>query len=92
MNNKFYVYGFLLPFFVLQNFLLFSQENWELIKNADGIKVSTKTSKNTNFKSFKANMVLDNNIHAFIAVLSDVEGLINWGYKIEHAYLLKKIW
>lgn len=90
MNTKFYFYGFLLPFFVLQHFFLFSQENWELIKNVDGIKISTKNTKNIDFKSFKANMVLDNNIHAFIAVLTDVEGLINWGYKIKNASLLKK--
>jgi len=90
MNTKFYFYGFLLPFFVLEHFFLFSQENWELIKNVDGIKISTKNTKNIDFKSFKANMVLDNNIHAFIAVLTDVEGLINWGYKIKNASLLKK--
>lgn len=90
MNKKLYIYGFLLPFFVLQNLFLYSQENWKLIKNSNGIKVYTKAIKNTDFKTFRATMEVDNNIHAFIAVLSDVEGMINWGYKIEQASLLKK--
>jgi hypothetical protein len=83
-------YLFLLTFLIFQNSLSYAQENWKLVKDSNGIKVFTKNSKNFDFKIFRANMLLDNSIHAFIAVLNDVEGLTNWGYKIKHVSLLER--
>ncbi|NOQ92158.1 MAG: hypothetical protein GQ552_05505, partial [Flavobacteriaceae bacterium] len=83
-------YIFLLTFLNFQFFLSYSQENWELKKDANGIKIFTKTTENSDFKVFRATMLLDDSIHAFVAALNDVEGLTNWGYKIIHTSLLKR--
>jgi len=83
-------YTILWTFLIFQILFSYAQENWELKKDVNGIKIFTKKPKKFDFKIFRANMLLDDSIHAFVATLNDVEGLTNWGYKIIHTSLLKR--
>lgn len=90
MHNNLNKYLILLFALILQNFQLYSQEEWKLSKEDDGVKIFIKKFENFDFKSFKANMIIDGTVHDFIGALSDVEGFINWGDKIKSTNLLKK--
>ena len=79
----------LLALLVIQNFL-YSQENWELTKETEGIKVYTKKENDHKFETFKANVIINSSIHHFISILSNIEKLPNWGYKVKEANLLER--
>ncbi len=87
LSNKYILFLFLL---IYQNFLTVAQEKWELKKSSDGIEIFTKKIDNSNFKAFKANMVIDNSVHEFVALLKDVESLTKWAYKTILTSLLDK--
>ena len=61
---------------ISQHANLFSQEPWKLTKNSDGIEVYTIKHK-SNFKTFRGHITLDESIHAFVALLNDIEGFPN---------------
>lgn len=67
-----------------------AQEDWKLGKDSDGIKVFTKRVETSDFKAFKAEMIIDQNIHNFLNLLYDIDGLNNWGYKTKDAELLER--
>jgi len=85
-NRHIYVLGL---FILLSNFL-FSQENWKLIKDDNGIRIYTKTNAKTNFKTFRANMIIDASIDSFVALLNDIDAFKGWGYKTKEAKLLNR--
>lgn len=87
VTNKYILFLFLL---IYQNFVVNAQENWEPQKRSDGIEILTKNVENSNFKTFKANMVINSSVDAFVAVLNDVEGLTEWAYKTTHASLMER--
>lgn len=60
---------------------IYAQEDWKLVKDSEGIKVYTKSVVTSDFKAFKADMIIDNDVHAFLSVLYDIDGLESWGYK-----------
>jgi len=80
----------LISFLVFQNSFLFSQEEWSLNRDSDGIKVYSKEVEGYKFKSFKATTIINGSVHDFISVLSDIENLPNWGYNVTSARLLEK--
>ena len=67
-----------------------AQEDWELVKDSDDIKVYTKPVATSNFKAFKAEMIIDQDIHAFLSLLYDIDGLDVWGYKLKDTELLER--
>ena len=75
---------------IFQNSVLFSQEEWNLNRDSDGIKVYTKKEEGYNFKTFKAIAIVNGTIHQFIEALADVENLPNWAYNVKSAELLEK--
>ncbi|TYA53810.1 SRPBCC family protein [Formosa maritima] len=81
-------YSLLIFMLALQS--VFSQDGWDLVKEESGIKVYTKPVSTSDFKAFKATMTIDESIHAFLSVLYDVEGLLDWGYKLNDVTLLKR--
>jgi len=89
MFKKINRYLFLFILLVFQQSVIHAQEHWKLVKETNGIKVYTASNK-SDFKSFKGHIVLDDSIHAFVALISDVEGFTNWGYKLKQVSVLEK--
>ena len=79
----------LLLLLISQHAHLFSQEPWKLTKNTDGIEVYT-IKHSSDFKTFKGHITLNESIHSFVAMLNDVKGFLNWGYKLKQVSLLER--
>ena len=59
----------------------FPQTSWEIDKNRDGIAVYTMTEKDSDFKSFKAVVLVDASKDEIIKLLKDVDSYTKWyGY------------
>jgi hypothetical protein len=69
----------------------FSQANWKLSKNKDGIQVYQRDSRNSDFKSIKVECTLDGNFDKLVAVINNVNNYKNWVYNNKAASLLKRI-
>jgi hypothetical protein len=67
-----------------------AQDNWKLEKEKDGITVYSGTSSEAVFKSFKAHTLIDASIHSFVAVLLDIDNMMDWGYNLKYTELLEK--
>ena len=67
-----------------------AQEDWELVNDSDDIMVYTKPIATSDFKAFKAEMIIDQDIHAFLSLLYDIDDLDVWGYKIKDTELLER--
>lgn len=79
-----------LCFLLLLQIQLVGQEQWELVKEKDGIEIFTRTNTISSFKEFKATMEIQAGVNDFLAVLYDVEGLPDWGYSVKEAKLLER--
>lgn len=77
----------LIIFFAFSN--LFSQDDWQLAKEKDGISVYTRKTEIIDFKEFKGITYLDNSVSSFLAVITDVDNLTNWVYSVVEAKMLK---
>lgn len=69
---------------------LFGQGDWELVKERNEISVFTRNNEASNFKEFKAQMTIEAEVSQFVAVLLDVKGLKDWGYKIKRVELISR--
>src|SRR5205085_3466524 len=69
----------------------FSQVNWKLTKNKDGIKVYQAENPKSKFKNIKVECILQGNYDKLIAVLTDIEHLKDWVYNTKMSYVIKKI-
>jgi hypothetical protein len=69
----------------------FSQANWKLTKNKDGIQVYQKDSRSSNFKSIKVECTLQGNFDKLIAVINNINGYKNWVYNNKTTSLLKRV-
>ncbi len=67
-----------------------AQDNWNEVKNKEGIKVFTRTNTVMSFKEFKATMIIDGTVNDVLSVLYDVEGLETWGYNISKSELIER--
>ncbi len=66
------------------------QENWEQIRQKQGITVFTRRNPNMDFKEFKSKMVIEGTLDQFLSVLYDVEGLPSWGYNLKEVSLVSR--
>lgn len=66
------------------------QEPWKEVKTADGIRVFTKKVAGSDFKAFKSTAVIKADVASFVALISDVEGMEDWGYKLKRTKLLER--
>lgn len=80
------VIGCVITFFSAQNF---SQNNWEIDKDKNGVKVYTRAEKGSNFKAFKAIVKVDNSIGEIIKILKNVPEYKNWYGYTKTSKLLK---
>ena len=67
-----------------------AQGDWKLEKDESGIKIYTKPVSTSSFNAFKATMIIDESMEAFLSVLYDVDGMATWAYKLKDASLLKR--
>jgi hypothetical protein len=71
--------------------LSYSQNDWELKKNYDGIKVYTRKTNKSSVKEFKAVMLLKTSMTSLIGKITDAKGLKNWNYRTTKSRLLERI-
>ena len=90
MHKQFFKY--LLLFTIILTCVISShaQENWELKKDKNGIKVYTNEIEGSDFETFRAEVQLDASIHAFVALLFDLDGMPEWAYSVKYANLLER--
>lgn len=77
-------------FFLLFLSQLRGQEQWDLVKEDEGIKVFTRTNEVMSFKEFRASVIVKGEVNQFVSVLYDVKGLATWGHNITEARLLER--
>jgi len=68
----------------------FSQSLWQLDKNKDGIKVYTRTEKNSDFKSFKAVITVDASTDKILKTLKNTANYTKWYGYTKTSKLLKR--
>jgi len=68
----------------------YSQYNWKLSKEKDGIKVYQSEVKNSNLKSIKVECVLQGTYDKLMTILNDVSRHKEWVYNSKTAYILKR--
>jgi hypothetical protein len=69
----------------------FSQVQWELTKEKNGIKVYTATETSSKFKDIKVEAVFTGTIQKLVNILMNVGNTKNWVYGTKDSYLIKKI-
>jgi hypothetical protein len=90
MSKQNYNKYFILLLLFITSELISAQESWKLERDKDGIKIYSGIVEGSDFKSFKAQMLLKGSIHSFVALLQDIENMTEWGYNLKSAELLKK--
>ncbi|MEX6689693.1 START domain-containing protein [Danxiaibacter flavus] len=69
----------------------YSQTDWKLVKDKDGIKVYTAPSHSSKFKAIKVECDMPGTFDKFISVLQDIPKQTEWVYATKKAYLVKKV-
>ena len=88
--NKLLIPNILLLIILLAGFeYLSAQQNKELKKDKNGIKVFSHEIEDSDFDSFTANMVVDGTVNTFVAVIKDLEIFHDWGYNIVSVEILE---
>ena len=68
----------------------FSQYNWKLTKDKDGIRVYQSEIKGSDFKSIKVECTLQGTYDKLISILSNVPLHKDWVYRVKAPYIIKK--
>src|SRR3954471_7337698 len=69
----------------------YSQSSWKLTKEKKGIKIYTKSTDSSNFKSIKVEGVFEGTWEKLFNILMDVPGQQQWVYRTKKSYVVKKI-
>jgi ribosome-associated toxin RatA of RatAB toxin-antitoxin module len=67
------------------------QANWELKKDANGIKIYTRAAEGTAIKSVRATLEFDVPLEAIIALVMDVSSYHTWVYQCKESTLIKQL-
>ncbi len=89
MNKLITRYIFLFVILLAGIEYLSAQQNTELKKDKNGIKVFSREIEDSDFDSFTANMVVDGTVNTFVAVIKDMEIFPDWGYNIVSVEILE---
>jgi len=75
----------------LISFLMFDAkaQEWEFIKSEAGVEISKREVVGSDFEEFKSSSKIEGEISAFIALIQDIEGMVDWGYKLKRTELLE---
>ena len=68
----------------------YTEIQWELKIDKEGIKIFTGKSSNSKFKSVKVECTVAANPYEFLHFLTDINKLPEWVYNCKHSELLKK--
>jgi START domain len=69
---------------------VYSQYNWKLTRDQDGIKVYESEVKNSNFKNIKVECVLPGTYDKLMAILNDVSRHKEWIFRSKTSNILKR--
>ncbi len=67
------------------------QQDCELKKDKDGIKVYSKPDNHSGFNELKVETTLSAGLSALAALILDIDNYPNWSFNTEKSYLLKKV-
>ncbi len=70
---------------------LIAQQDWHLKKDENGIKVFTKNTDNSDFKSIRVECNINARISQLVAFLLDIEKQKEWVYNYKNSELIKII-
>jgi hypothetical protein len=70
---------------------LAAQQNWELKKDQDGIRVFSRSADNSRFNELKVEMTLSAKLSSLAALVLDIDNYPGWSFNTEKSYVLKKI-
>jgi hypothetical protein len=70
---------------------VYAQDDWELQKDKNGLKIYTKDLDNSKFKQIKVECILDGTLDRFDAIIRDVNNHKNWVYSTKQSYLVKQV-
>lgn len=87
MNCRFY---FLVLFVAIAN-ISYSQTNWELTKDQNGIKIYTAKDPSSKFKSLKVEATFQGTLQKLVNILMNVDQTKGWVYGTKDSYIIKKI-
>lgn len=105
LGNKYYIHG-LRNFSLMKTagistiivcicciaaFTGFTQSNWKLSKNKDGIQVYQRDNKNSNFKNIKVECTLEGSYDKLIAIINNVNQYKDWVYNNKTTSLVKRV-
>jgi hypothetical protein len=76
---------------VLLQLAAVAQENWNLRKDKNGIRISSRKTANFKMDELKVECVFDGRISQLAAVLFDVNKQYTWVYKTSKSQLLKTV-
>ena len=82
--------SYIMLLFLCTSFCLTAQEQWEMIKDKDGIQVYLEEEGIYAFKTFKGTTTIDASIHDFIDTIFDLNSYAEWGHNVKSASLLER--
>lgn len=85
---RFFIFLFLIT---TSNILSFAQNNWQLIKNEDNIRVYIKDNSTSDYKEVRIETVVSQNLSTIVRTLADVKAYTEWIYNCKKSYLVKRI-
>jgi hypothetical protein len=74
----------------LTSFLNYSDSDWKLALDKEGIVVYTRHVDGSDFKEFKAEMVMEGKLSEIADIIADVEKFPEWSYKTTSVKIIKK--
>lgn len=86
-----FVFVPLLWLFFLTPLCLFSQKDWQLKSEKEGIKIYTKYTDNSKYKAVKTMCTVQASLSTATAVLMDITNATEWVYATKSSTLLKTI-
>jgi len=76
---------------IMLSLSLTAQNDWQLKKDQDGIKVYTKSTENSHYDELKVEMTLTATLSSLAALILDIDNYHNWSFNTEKAYVLKRV-
>jgi hypothetical protein len=78
-------------FLVVSESSLFAQNNWSLLKEKDGIRISSRHSNSSPFNDIRVELDLPGNIDQLESILTDVNQYKEWSYATKVSKLIKTL-
>ena len=76
---------------IMLSLSLTAQNDWQLKKDQDGIKVYSKSTENSHYDELKVETTLTATLSSLAALILDIDNYHNWSFNTEKAYVLKRV-